>query len=278
MHSSKTDAELHQTDQISYKLLESFIFPRDIQSIHQPVACALDYGCPLINMILASPTTKTTATQRAYALLSVVASLCLCTTACAYRFTNQHVSPPPGVRTIAVEAIYDTSREVLPHEMLWESLQSAFASDGHLRLTSQSGADALVRAQIKSASVMPAGGNIANDLNVSDQTTKIKDPKAFSLTSPPPLPNQFRRLTQAGEYQDKATISTVIDVEVWNLNTRALLFKKTYPTSATFQALHANASTTANNNHLRFDEAGRASFKLIADGVANDVVKGLMLR
>ena len=232
----------------------------------------------MINILVASRPKKKTASRNAPRLLWMVASICLCTSACAYRFTNQHVSPPPGVRTIAVEAIYDTSREVLPHEMLWESLQTAFASDGHLRLTSQGGADALVRAHIKSASVIPAGGNIANDLNVSDQTTKIKDPKPFSLTSPPPLPNQFRRLTQAGEYQDKATISTVVEVEVWNLNTRALLFKKTYPTSGTFQALHASASTTANNNHLRFDEAGRASFKTISDGVASDVVHGLMLR
>ena len=237
--------------------------------------CELD----LITDIVTCWLKKATSIWACPGLASIALTVGLLNNGCAYRFTNQYVSPPAGVRTIAVEAIYDTSREVLPHEMLWESLQQAFAKDGHLRLTSHSDADALVRAHVKSGSVLPAGGNIANDLNPTDSTTKVKDPTAFSTTAPPPVPSQFRRLTQAGEYRDKAAVNTVVEVEVWNLNTRALLFRKVYPTSSVFQAIHAIAAiTTTANDHLRYDEAGRAAFKHMSDSVAYDVVNGLMRR
>jgi len=32
---------------------------------------------------------------------------------CTYRFTNRHVAAPGGIRSIAIESIYDTSKEVL---------------------------------------------------------------------------------------------------------------------------------------------------------------------
>ena len=47
-------------------------------------------------------------------------SLCVISIAgCAYRFTNKHIVTPEGIKTIAVEAIYDTGREVIRHELLW---------------------------------------------------------------------------------------------------------------------------------------------------------------
>src|SRR4051794_6895040 len=89
-------------------------------------------------------------------LTAVLATLL---SACAYRFTSEHTAPPAGVRTIAIEAIYDASREVIPRELLWESLQNAFAADGHIKLAPQSRADALLRAHIKEAGINSAGDN-----------------------------------------------------------------------------------------------------------------------
>src|SRR5690606_27855960 len=78
-------------------------------------------------------------------------------TSCASRFTNEHVVKPEGIQTIAVEAVFDTSREVLPHEAFWGSLQTAFAANGHLQVVPQSDADALVRAHVKSAAIRHIG-------------------------------------------------------------------------------------------------------------------------
>ena len=190
-------------------------------------------------------------------------------TGCAYTFTNTHVQRPSGVESVAVEAIYDTSREVLPHELLWQSLQDAFASDGHLRLAPEAAADALVRAHIKAAQISPIGSNPANGVQ--------KDPQVFDHTSPS-APARFRTLTQAGQYRDKGQVVATVEVEVWNLHTRELLMKRTYPLSDPFQAIH-NATPGVNrpNDHLRYQEAVDASFKTIADNISRNVVRDLLV-
>ena len=193
-----------------------------------------------------------------------------------YRFTNTHVAPPPGVHTVAVEAIFDTGREVLPHELLWDSLQTAFASDGHLRLVPQARADALVRAHIRDARVMPAGDNNIID-TAKDGSRKIKDPVAFSHDLPP-VPSSFRHITQTDVYSSRADIKTVVDVEVVNLNTHQVLLKRTYDLLGEFQAIHAAGGLTlVNNDHLRYLEAADARFKQMADGIANAVVQTLLV-
>jgi len=188
---------------------------------------------------------------------------------CAYHFTNSHVSPPTGVHSIAVEAIYDTSREVLPHELLWQSLQNAFASDGHLRLVPVSEADALVRAHIKSASVAPDGAEFENG--------PVNDPEVFKGDSPPP-PSSFKKLPETGKYRDKGLISLVVEVEVWNLNTRTLLMRRSYPVAAGFQAVHAPSITQTANDFLRYDESEQAAFAGLSDSIARSVVRDLLVR
>ena len=70
-------------------------------------------------------------------LLIFVMTGMLLTSGCAYRFSNLHMKPPPGTKTIAIEAIYDTGKVAVPHEIIWEQLQKQFAINGRLRLASR---------------------------------------------------------------------------------------------------------------------------------------------
>ena len=207
-------------------------------------------------------------TMRVFSLLLVS----LVAPSCAYRFTNERLVRPEGIRTIAVEAVFDTSREVIPHEILWESLQSAFASDGHLRLVSQGQADALVRAHLKQASISATGTEQLNGPR--------KEPVPFKSDSPPP-PSEYPTLTQASRYKDTAVLQTVVDVEVWNLWTRSLLFRQTYSLGENFRAVHQTKNgefTTAANDFLRYDEAAIARFQSISRSIAQSVVRDLLVR
>lgn len=197
---------------------------------------------------------------------SLLLAAALLASGCAYTFTNTHIQKPAGVQTIAVEAIYDTSREVLPHELLWEQLQNAFAADGHLKVVPQAAADALVRAHIKEASVQHVGEDVPNG--------PVKDPQIFDDTRPAG-PDRFKLLTQAGKYRDKGLVKSVVEVEVWNLRTRSLLMKRTYSVADGFQSVH---DTVRANDHLRYDEAFEASFKQIAQNISRSVVRDLLVR
>jgi hypothetical protein len=188
---------------------------------------------------------------------------------CVYRFTNEHIVRPEGIRTVAVEAIWDTSREVIPHEVLWQALQDAFAADGNLLLVSQRHADALVRAHIKDARVGGAGP-------IRDLGPK-KDPK---VTDPndPPGPGDFRQLTRAGQIREDGVVAMLVDVEVWSLRTRTLLMRKTYPVSDTFRAAYAIGSTTVpSNDFLRYQESLDARVLAMSQSIAQQVVQTLLV-
>lgn len=196
----------------------------------------------------------------------------VCETGCTYRFTNTRLTLPKGVRTIAIEAVYDTSREVLPHEILWESLQTAFASDGHLRLTSQSQADALVRAHLKQASIVATGTEQLNGPR--------KEPNPYTSSTPPPL-SEYPTLSQASRYKDTAHLRTVVEVEIWDLRTRNVLLRQTYALGENFRAVHQTKNgefTTAANDFLRYDEAATAKFQNISRTIAQSVVRDLLFK
>ena len=194
---------------------------------------------------------------------------CLALTGCSYKFSNKNLQTPEGVRTVAVEAVFDTSREVVHHEHLWSELQKAFASDGHLHVVQVGKADALVRAHLKKVSLVPAGETFTNGVE--------KDPSVFNRGEPSP-PDQFKVLTQAGKVRNKAVLSTVVDVEVWNLWTKTLIMRRTYSLSDAMQAIHAtNNITTKGNDFLRLEESSDAVFHEIAKKVANQVVRDLFI-
>jgi hypothetical protein len=194
---------------------------------------------------------------------------------CTYRFTNEHIHRPEGIRSIAIEAVWDTSREAIPHELLWEALQSAFAADGHLRLAAQSSADALLRAHVSKAIVDPAGSPILNG--------PASDPPGFGNGPPEPANptyalDKLRILRQAGNIYTSAHVGATVEIEVWSLRTRTLLMKHTYPISGAFTVVRDPVVTPPANDYLRYEEATDATFKTLSQNLAQQVVKDLIIQ
>lgn len=191
---------------------------------------------------------------------------------CAYRFSNMHTARPEGIRTIAIEAIYDTSREVLPHELFWEAMQAAFAANGKLRLAAQQDADAYLRLHIKQAIAAPEGSIVRN--------LPENDPR-INEGGPLPDASEFKSLGQAGEIKTFGRIQALVEVEVWSLRSKSLLLRRSYDISQRFRAVHGfgrDAVTTRSNDYLRYEEAFDAKVKLMAQDLARQVVQDLLLQ
>lgn len=182
--------------------------------------------------------------------------------ACAYRFSNLAMRPPVGIRTIAVEAVYDTSREVIPHELLWSAVQKELARTGRLKLSPQSQADALLTIWLNRARVNPTG--------TPSREAFAKDPIVTDENKG--RPEDFRNLRRAGSWTTTEQVSLGIEVEVHDLKTRKLLFKKTYEQAANFNSLRPENITSASSAFLHYEEAMRAKVKLLSEQMAQLIV------
>lgn len=188
--------------------------------------------------------------------------------ACAYRFTNAHIGRVAGMQSIAIEAIYDTSREVLPHEVLWEAFQRAFASNGHLRVVSRRDADLLMRAHVTQAAVTPSG--IA-------ETKPERDPAVFE-GGRPPYPGEdrdYKRLTVAREYATKENVNVALQVEIWQLSTGRLVMQNSYGGSGSFDSVRRGPPLAY--SYIRHDEALTHQIDIIANRIASSVVTDFLL-
>jgi hypothetical protein len=168
------------------------------------------------------------------------------------------------VQNIAIEAVYDSSQRALPHEMVWEGLQRAFAANGRLRLTSVTNADVYLQTQILSAG--------AAQLDPLPQSSKDKEPK-FDASTPAP-PGQYQKLTQARVLADKESQTIKVEVKIWHLRTKQLIFSNTYALSGVYRIL--DNTTTNENKFLRANEAFRNQFGLIAQNLGNLVVRDFL--
>ncbi len=190
---------------------------------------------------------------------------------CAYRFTNSHVSPPEGIESIVVEAVFDTSREVLAHELLWAKIQEAIAKDGNLRLASHANADAILRVHITKAKISPDGQSRKNGAG-SDG----RDPQIFDQNTPP-HPNEMRPLTQAGRFKDSASMNFSVKAEVISLRTKSVLLRKKY-NMKTGRYYATYRGDSKNNWFLRYIEAGDAAFAKASQKLASKIVQDLLVR
>lgn len=195
--------------------------------------------------------------------------LVICHSSCAYRFTNNHVRKPAGIESVAVEAVYDTTRAVLPHELLWQELQRAIAADGKLHLTTQSKADALVRAHLMTGDTRT--GRIASKTE-NDRDPELETPEEFVRTG---NIADFKRLTQAGEHTLDNKLVLGIRIEVIDLRSKRVLLNKTYRGIEEIKT--ARKGDDPGSFFLIYTEATENQFRKISRRIATRMVQDLLI-
>lgn len=186
---------------------------------------------------------------------------------CVYRFSNTAMRPPVGVRTIAVEAVYDVSREVIPHELLWSAVQRELARSGRLMVTNQDEADAIMLITLNKASVNPTGTPSREPISRDPAVTETQKP----------APQEFRNLKRAGNRTTDEAVNMAINVEVHDLKTRAVLFNRSYSAGTTFKSLRSETITPVSSAFLNYEEALQAKVKELSEQLASRIVADFLM-
>ena len=174
------------------------------------------------------------------------------------------------MRSIAIEAVYDTSREVLPHEIFWEALQTAFAKNGRLLVTDAKRADGLVRAHITAGYIQPAG--------TPERETGDKDPKI--TRSEKPRPEEFRNLTRSGSWTTTESLGFTVTIELWDLRTRKMISQKHYTGAGSYKSVLAETGSSGvqkSMQYLIYEESLQTQFKKISQQIADKAVSDVFL-
>lgn len=205
-------------------------------------------------------------------------SICSCLLQCAYRFSNQYVRVPEGTETIAIEAIFDTGRSVAPHNLLWESLQRAFAANGHLRVTSVQHADLYLRANLTGTRFAQAEWDSLTTSRKPNMFLKeipdSTDPNADPVEPEPFRPSDYLNLHSADIFSKRQSLSFLVEVEIWDLRKKVLLFQRNYPLSGTFN-MFSNRSTIE-SMFIRNEEGIELLFSRLSNTIAQGVVTELL--
>lgn len=185
---------------------------------------------------------------------------------CTYRFSNLYLQPPKGIHTLYVESIFDSSREVTPHEILWEKIQRAFAVNGKMILTSKTEADAYLRAHIKTATVQQFDleGAVSKDISI---------PLVDSTGRYQPL-SAYENLLAATRFSKKESIALSVLVEVWDLRSKKLLWSQTY-TGSDFHKIFG-VYTAKESEYLYATEGYEAVFTAISGQIADNIVRDFL--
>ena len=186
---------------------------------------------------------------------------------CAYRFTNTAMRSPLGIQTLAVEAVWDNSREVIPHELLWSAVQREIVRNGRVTLTNQDEADALMVVSITKAKVTPIG--------TPSQETLSKDPSVLDTNKG--TPESYRNLRRAGSWTTAEGIMFTVHVNVYDLKSRALLFNRDYSSSIAFKSMRPVTITPTESAFLNYEEALQAQFKAASNSMANSIVNDFLM-
>ena len=197
-------------------------------------------------------------------LISVVLAL---GAACSYRFSNLHIRLPAGIRSIAIESVYDTSRQVLPHQMLWSHLQRAVVAEGHLQLTDQRDADVYLRAHIDDQAKFSYSD--INDPPIRTEPKKLTDDEGKVIP-----PTSFDNLRRADRYASNEHFTVVIHVEVWNLHTRKRIFSNSYSIGATYQPGNSLSPTEA--KFIRANEIFNYHFDQQSEQISQTIIRDIV--
>ena len=177
------------------------------------------------------------------------------------------MAPPSNIHSIAIEGIYDTSREAIPHEILWSAISEQFGRNGRLMVVSPEEADALVRVHIKKAQVVATGSptieSIRNDPDVT----------ADNKFTPP----EFKNLQIAGSYTKEESLKFTCFIEVYDLHTRKVIFKKDYNAAGTFSSITGNSVTRKEGYFLFYEESLQGRMKAMSEQLARSFVTDFFL-
>ncbi|NRA65007.1 MAG: hypothetical protein HRU19_11035 [Pseudobacteriovorax sp.] len=196
--------------------------------------------------------------------------LVLLTSGCAYRFTNIVMKPPPGIQSIAIEAVYDTSREVVPHQLIWEAVQGAFARNGRLYIVDKSQADALVLLTLSESTVKPFGVPSVNGNQQGNRDAILEGRPIYD-------PFEYREMRVAGTTTQEAVLDMTLDVEIVNLTSRQRLFSRSYKLGGIFGSIEATSIADRQTHWILYEENLNSSVKSSADGVAASIVRDFLL-
>lgn len=189
---------------------------------------------------------------------------------CSYKLSNNRINVPANNKSIAIEGIYNTGDTVIPHELLWTSLQKHFALSGKFILRSKEDADLYLKARITDSSMEQYG----SDFNLKS----IKNPNAIfnSGSDRPASPNKIKNINTAKTYPKNQRIEFLLKIEIWDLHSKKRIFFKEYPLSKTFNLLVHPA--TSETSYLRHEEHLNYTFKYMAESVAKDIVNDLLYK
>lgn len=190
-----------------------------------------------------------------------------CLSSCAYRFTNIAMAPPGGVQSIAIEAVYNTSREVIPHELLWKAVQEEFARNGRIWLSSADKADALMTIHITQARLEPTGTPIPEAIN--------RDPPVADREGLTPF--NYKNLRIAGSYTTTEAISFQVEVVVHHLRQNRILHQRQYQSGGNFRSFQASSVAQSATGFLLYQEGLEARFKQLAEQLSRRIVSDFFL-
>lgn len=202
-----------------------------------------------------------------FRLVVPLVSIFVISSGCAYRFTNTAIRNPLGIQTLAVEAVWDDSREVIPHEELWTAVQREVIKNGRVTLTNQEEADALMVVSVTSAKVAPVG--------TPSQEAFDKDPPESDVEKG--KPSDYRNLRRAGTWTTDEGITLSVHVNVYDLKSRAVLFSRDYSRGVTFKSFRPVSVTPTESVYLHYEEALDARFKDVSESLATSIVNDFLM-
>ncbi|MDD9950661.1 MAG: hypothetical protein OXT67_03755 [Zetaproteobacteria bacterium] len=176
--------------------------------------------------------------------------------ACQYRFTNLQIQAPGGMHSIAVEAVYDTSNHVEPHEVLWLALQEGIIRDGNLLLVSKENADLYAQIHLQKSSHTPK-----KPVNLSEDTySEVR--KKYPASSPPHIAS-FPNLRITPKYSVEEAWAYLVTVEIYNLKEQKRIFAKQYKLAEKYTTYDPRGTLSsmflAQEEKFEEDLKGRAS-------------------
>ncbi len=147
-------------------------------------------------------------------------------TSCQYRFTSIPLDSTKP-KSMAIAAIYDTTNISLPHQILWERIQKELILKSNYNLTPPPQANFYLTAHIKKS-----------EMNQINSYTNIRKKDPTSLVNPetqkPYTLSDFNRINIAASFSRQQALSITVEITVWDLQTKGVIFKKSYSSSGQY--------------------------------------------